>query len=39
MEQIKQLLACSKHPNTEGNIGNAVNLLIDTRNKRENVRQ
>ena len=35
MEQMKQLLVCSKHPNIE----NAVKLLIDTHNTRENVRQ
>ena len=39
MEQIKQLLECSKHRNTFGNIGNAVKVLVGTQKTRDNVRQ
>ena len=39
MEKIKQLLECSKHRNTFGNIGNAVKVLVGTQKTRDNVRQ
>ena len=38
-EKLKQLLVCSKHPNTLGNIGNTVKILVATKSTRENVRQ
>ena len=38
MEKIKQVLECSKHRNTFGNIGNAVKVLVGTQSTRENVR-
>ena len=39
MEKIKQLLECSKHRNTFGNIGNEVKVLVGTQKTRDNVRQ
>ena len=38
MEKIKQLLECSNHQNTLGNIGNAVKVLVGTQSTRDNVR-
>ena len=38
-EKLKQLLVCSKHPNTLGNIGNTVKILVASKSTRENVRQ
>ena len=35
----KQILVCSKHRNTLGNIGNAVKVIVGTQSARENVRQ
>ena len=37
-EKIKQLLECSKHRNTLGNIGNALKVLVGTQSTRDNVR-
>ena len=38
-EKLKQLLVCSKHPNTLAIIGNTVKILVATKSTRENVRQ
>ena len=32
-------MVCSKHSNTQGNVGNMVRVLAATKSTRENVRQ